>query len=66
MARWIFALFFHDKQSIYLTIDRTHWFWGKAKINIFVLGVAYEGLAIPLFGHVLPKQEILMWMNKGH
>lgn len=55
IARWIFALFFHDKQSIYLTIDRTNWFWGKAKINIFVLGVAYEGLAIPLFWHVLPK-----------
>ncbi len=55
LARWIFALFFSDKKSVYITIDRTNWFWGKNKINIFVLGVAYEGLSIPLFWLMLPK-----------
>ncbi|MES2998965.1 MAG: hypothetical protein V4700_06585 [Pseudomonadota bacterium] len=55
LARWIFALFFSDKKSVYITIDRTNWFWGKSKINIFVLGIAYEGLAMPLFWQLLPK-----------
>lgn len=55
LARWIFALFFSGKKAVYITIDRTNWFWGKSKINIFVLGVAYEGLSIPLFWQILPK-----------
>lgn len=55
IARFIFKLFFSDTQKIYLTIDRTNWYWGKQKINIFMLGVAYEGIAIPLFWTCLPK-----------
>lgn len=55
IARLIFKLFFSDSQKIYLTIDRTNWYWGKQKINIFMLGVAYEGIAIPLFWTCLPK-----------
>jgi hypothetical protein len=55
IARLIFKLFFSGNQKIYLTIDRTNWYWGKQKINIFVLGVAYEGIAIPLFWTCLPK-----------
>jgi hypothetical protein len=54
IARWIFKLFFSDKK-IYLTIDRTNWFWGKAKINILMLGIAYEGVAIPLLWNLLNK-----------
>jgi len=30
-------------------MDRSDWFWGKTKINILTLAVAYEGAAIPLF-----------------
>jgi len=47
LAKWIFKLFLADRQ-IYLTVDRTNWFWGKVKINILTLGIAYEGVAIPL------------------
>ncbi|HEY2566796.1 MAG TPA: hypothetical protein VGH95_03725 [Candidatus Aquirickettsiella sp.] len=39
IARWIFKLFFSGNKSYYLTIDRTNWYWGKSKINIFVLGI---------------------------
>ena len=55
IARFIFKLFFSDSQKVYLTIDRTNWYWGKQKINIFMLGIAYEGIAIPLFWICLPK-----------
>lgn len=54
IARWIFKLFLSDKQ-IYLAIDRTNWFWGKTKINILTLGIAYEGIAIPLLWNLLNK-----------
>ncbi|OGV31687.1 MAG: hypothetical protein A3E88_03290, partial [Legionellales bacterium RIFCSPHIGHO2_12_FULL_35_11] len=55
LARFIFKLFFSEHQPVYLTIDRTNWYWGKQKINIFMLAVAYEGIAIPLFWTCLPK-----------
>ena len=55
LACLLFKLFFSPTQQIYLTIDRTNWYWGKQKINIFMLGVAYEGIAIPLFWNCLPK-----------
>ena len=55
IARWIFKLYFRDDQKFYLLIDRTNWYWGKKKINIFMLSIAYEGMAIPLFWSMLPK-----------
>ncbi|MFC3909875.1 IS4 family transposase [Legionella dresdenensis] len=55
IARLIFKLFFSDSQKIYLTIDRTNWYWGRQKIIIFMLGVAYEGIAISLFWTCLAK-----------
>lgn len=55
LARWVFALFFSHLDKVYLTIDRTNWFWGKDKINILTLGIAYEGMAMPLFWELLPK-----------
>jgi Transposase DDE domain len=55
VARWIFSLFFSGSESLYLTIDRTNWFWGKAKINILMLGIAYEGASIPLLWNLLNK-----------
>lgn len=56
MACFIFSLFFiSNKKKLYLTIDRTNWCWGKSKINILTLAVAYEGLAIPLFWELLNK-----------
>jgi hypothetical protein len=39
-----------------LTMDRTNWKFGKANINFLVLGVAYKGMAIPLFWYLLDKR----------
>ncbi|KTC85142.1 hypothetical protein [Legionella brunensis] len=36
IARWIYALFFNKNHKVYLAIDRTNWYWGKAKINVFM------------------------------
>lgn len=55
ISRWIYALFFTKDQKVYLAIDRTNWYWGKAKINVFMLSVCYEGIAIPLFWCLLNK-----------
>jgi len=55
VALFLYTLFFAPDKKVYLTMDRTNWFWGKAKINIFVLGIAYEGMAIPIFWRLLPK-----------
>jgi hypothetical protein len=55
IARLIFKWFSFSAKKLYLTIDRTNWFRGKAKINVFTLAVAYEGIAIPLFWQLLPK-----------
>lgn len=38
-----------------LTLDRTNWPLGRVEINLLVLGVVYEGLAVPLFWTVLGK-----------
>lgn len=46
IAKFIFKLF--DFKNIYLTMDRTNWKWGKANINILMLGVVYKGIAIPI------------------
>jgi DDE family transposase len=39
-----------------LTLDRTNWKLGKININFLVLGVAYRGIAFPLFWPTLAKQ----------
>lgn len=39
-----------------LTMDRTNWKFGKVNINFLVLGVAYKGMAIPLFWYLLDKK----------
>lgn len=54
IAKWIFSLFFSGK-DVYITMDRTNWFWGKAKINILTLAIAYEGVSVPLFWCLLNK-----------
>jgi hypothetical protein len=38
-----------------LAMDRTNWQFGKADINFLVLGVAWRGIAVPLFWSVLDK-----------
>lgn len=56
IAIWLFKLFFPSTQKVYLTLDRTNWEFGKQPINVLMLGVAYEGMSIPLLWHLLPKK----------
>lgn len=39
-----------------LTIDRTNWKFGKKDINIFMLALAHNGVAFPLFWTLLDKR----------
>jgi hypothetical protein len=41
------------KKKWNLILDRTNWKFGKTDINILVLSVAYEGIAIPLYYELL-------------
>ena len=56
IAGWLFKLFFPVSQKVYLTVDRTNWEFGKQPINVLMLGIAYEGLSIPLLWRLLPKK----------
>ena len=55
LSLWLYQLFFQPADKVYVVIDRTNWYVGKKKINIFMLSVAYEGLAIPICWHLLNK-----------
>jgi len=55
-ARLLSTILPDDKQWI-LTMDRTNWKLGKSNINILVLAVAHEGMAIPLLWKFLTKEE---------
>jgi len=51
----LLSSFLPNEQWI-LTMDRTNWQFGKSNINFLVLGVAYKGMAIPLFWYLLDKK----------
>lgn len=55
IAKWLFRMFFSDSTSYYISIDRTNWFWGRSKINIFMLSICHEGMSIPIFWTMLNK-----------
>ncbi len=48
-----------------LTLDRTNWKFGKTNINFLVLGVAYKGVAIPLFWILLDKRGNSNWKERS-
>jgi len=54
IAKLIFGLLPH-KENLKLCIDRTNWKFGQKDINIFMLGVAYKGVAFPLLFKMLDK-----------
>jgi hypothetical protein len=54
LALWMVDQFALPKK-FYVTIDRTNWFWGKGKINILTVAIAYEGIAIPVVWQALGK-----------
>jgi hypothetical protein len=45
--------------------NRTNWKFGKANINFLVLGVAYKGMAIPLFWYLLDKRGNSNYFNNS-
>ena len=49
-----------------LTIDRTHWEFGKTIINILLLSVTYKGVAIPLMWKFLKDPEDTKSGKKGN
>jgi hypothetical protein len=65
-----FALLHIDKDAVYrflflvcplknnltLVIDRTNWQFGKLDINIFMLGICYDGISFPIMWKMLPKR----------
>ncbi len=55
IAKLIFTLL-PVKTDLILSIDRTNWKFGKTDINIFMLGVVYQGVAFPLLFSILPKR----------
>ncbi|MDO5091509.1 MAG: IS4 family transposase [Cardiobacteriaceae bacterium] len=55
IARFIVMLF-GLSGSICLSIDRTNWQFGKKDINIFMLSIVHEGIAIPVLWRALPKR----------
>jgi hypothetical protein len=55
IAKLIFKLLPIDGKYI-LTIDRTNWKYGRVDINIFMLGIVYQGVAFPLMFTMLRKR----------
>jgi len=55
IAKLIFNLL-PNKEQLTLTIDRTNWKFGKTDINIFMLGIVYQGVAFPLLFSMLKKR----------
>lgn len=55
IAKLIFSLL-PNKEQLTLSIDRTNWKFGKTDINIFMLGIVYQGVAFPLLFSMLKKR----------
>lgn len=55
VAHFLFALLPHQT-NLRISIDRTNWQFGKTDINIFMLSVCYEGMALPLMWTMLKKR----------
>lgn len=55
IAKLIFRIL-PNKTNLSLCIDRTNWKFGKADINIFMLGISYDGVAFPLLFTMLDKR----------
>jgi len=55
IAKLIFSLL-PEKPPYRLCLDRTNWKYGKADINILMIGIAYQGVAIPIMWTMLSKR----------
>ena len=54
IARLVFALLPH-KPPYKLALDRTNWKFGTANINVLVLAIVYQGVALPIIFTMMPK-----------
>lgn len=54
IARFVFAMLPHEP-PYRLTLDRTNWKFGATNINILVLAIVYQGVAIPVLFKMMPK-----------
>lgn len=45
-----------EKRNLVLVLDRTNWKFGKANINILMLGICYKNIAIPMMFKMLDKR----------
>jgi hypothetical protein len=55
-ARLLSTVLPDDEQWV-LCMDRTNWKLGQSNVNILVLGVTYDGMAIPLLWKFLTKED---------
>lgn len=55
ITRLIFS-FLPEKENLKVAIDRTNWKFGEQNINIFMLGITYRNIAIPLIFTILNKK----------
>ncbi len=55
VAKMIFKLL-PKTEKLTLSIERTNWKFGQTNINIFMLGVVYDGVAFPLLFKMLDKR----------
>jgi len=56
IAKLVLTLIPKPAEGYTLTLDRTDWKFGKLVINILVLGVTYQGVAIPVYWLLLDKK----------
>lgn len=52
----VWKLIVFSNQWVALSIDRTNWKFGKININILLIGISYNGTAIPLIWTLLDKR----------
>lgn len=55
IAKFLFALL-PCQTGLRISIDRTNWQFGKTDINIFMLSVCHEGMALPIMWTMLDKR----------
>lgn len=56
VSRFVVSLIPRPATGYVLSLDRTCWEFGKVSINLLVLGIIYEGVAIPVFSFGLDKK----------
>jgi len=57
MSARLMSTILPDDEKWILTMDRTNWKLGTSNVNLLVLAVAHQGMAIPLLWKFLTKEE---------